>query len=203
MAALSSSRGKSSIRVWQLSGVPSTSGTGVSVATADYPAAPFATPPNAPQLGTSTLLDTNGDFLIDAFFQSGHLWVAANSGCVPAGDTTTRSCLRFVEIAPGLSPAVVQDLTFGEPGKYYYFPAIRPDGSGNLIAVFNPNTFQSPVLVKIGETAYTISPPRWGDYSGASLDPTSPNIVWLAAEDAQSVSGGGNQWATWIAPAHF
>jgi hypothetical protein len=221
IAALGSSKNKSFIRVWQLNGVPTSSGTGVSVTTADYPVAPFATPPNAPQLGTSTLIDTNGDFLIDAFYQSGHLWVAANSGCIPAGDTTTRSCMRFVEIAPGMTPAVMQDLTFGEKAEYYYFPAIRTDSIGNLIAVFNrssaseyvgvyasgqlvsfPNTFQTPVAVKAGETAYTISPPRWGDYSGASVDPTNPNTVWLAGQYAQSVSGG-NQWATWIAQARF
>jgi hypothetical protein len=34
--------------------------------TADVPVAPFATPPNAPQLGSSQLIDTNGDWLVAA-----------------------------------------------------------------------------------------------------------------------------------------
>ncbi len=98
----------------------------------------------------------------------------------------------------------MQDLTFGESGEYYYYPAIRADGGGNLIAVFNrsstgeyvgvyasgqpasaPNTFQMPVPVKAGEAPYTISPPRWGDYSGASLDPSSSTMVWIAGEYSQ------------------
>jgi hypothetical protein len=221
LAAVSAGKGSSSIRIWQLNGVPTTSGTGVTVTTANYPVTAFATPPNAPQAGTSTLIDTNGDWLVDAFYQNGNIWVAANSACTPAGDTTTRSCLRFVEIAPGLLPAVVQDLTFGEKGEYYYYPAIRPDSSGNLIAVFNrssgsenvgvyasgqlvsaPNTFQMPIPIKLGETSYTISPPRWGDYSGASVDPSNPARVWIANQYAQSVAGG-SQWATWIAQVHF
>jgi hypothetical protein len=227
MAAVGSSRKGSSIRVWQLNGVPNTSGTGVTVTTTDHSTAAFATPPNAPQKGVSTLIDTNGNWLVDAFYQSGHLWVSANSGCIPAGDTTTRSCMRFVEISPGTA-TVTQDLTFGEKGEYYYYPAIRPDSTGNLIAVFNrsssteyvgvyasgqltgaPNTFQMAVQVKAGETAYTASPPRWGDYSGASADPITAYLVWIAAQYAQYIppvppaTVGGNQWGTWIAQVHF
>ena len=220
LAAMGSSRQSSFLRVWQLNGVPNAGGTGVTATTADHATAAFKTPPNAPQLGTTTLLDTNGDWLLDAFYQNSHLWVAANSACVPPHDTATRACLRLVEIAPGTS-AVVQDLTFGESGEYYYYPAIRPDSNGNLIAVFNrssaseyagiyasgqlaaaPNTFQVPLLVKAGEAAYTTSPPRWGDYSGASLDPIQPTRAWTAAEYAQSIAGG-TQFGTWIAALHF
>ncbi len=221
LAAVPSGKNASSVRVWQLNGVPNANGTGVTVTTTNYSTAAFKTPPNAPQLGSSTLIDTNGFFLVDAFYQNGHVWVAANSGCVPAGDSKTRSCLRLVQLNVAGAPSVLQDLTFGEKGEYYYYPAIREDGSGNLIAVFNrssaseyvgvyasgqplgaPNTFQVPTLVKAGETSYTISPPRWGDYSGASLDPLAANTVWLSGEYAQSITGG-NQWGTWIAQAHF
>jgi hypothetical protein len=221
LAAVPTGKNSTSVRIWQLDGVPTTSGTGVTVKTTNYSTASFKTPPNAPQKGTSTLIDTNGDYLVDAFYQDGHIWVTANSGCVPAGDTTTRSCVRLVQLAVG-STTVLQDLTFGEKGEYYYYPAIREDSSGNLIAVFNrsssseyvgvyasgqpvgsPNTFQMPVLVKSGETSYTVSPPRWGDYSDASVDPTNTHTVWIGGEYAQSLTGEGNQWATWIAQVHF
>jgi hypothetical protein len=221
LAAIPSGKNASSVRVWQLDGVPNTSGTGVSVTTTNYSTAAFKTPPNAPQLGSSTLIDTNGSFLVDAFYQNGHVWVAANGGCVPSGDSKTRSCLRLAELNVAGAPSVMQDLTFGEKGEYYYYPAIREDSSGNLVAVFNrsstaeyvgiyasgqlssaQNTFQTPMLMKAGETAYTISPPRWGDYSGASPDPNTTNMVWLAGEYAQGTAGS-DQWATWIAQVHF
>src|SRR5262249_48019017 len=138
----------------------------------NYSTAPFRTPPNAPQRGSSALIDTNGAFLLDAFYENGHVWVAANSGCVPASDTTTRSCVRLVQLAVSGAPTVMQDLTFGEKGEYYYYPAIRTDGGGNLLVVFNrssaseyvgiyasgrklldpANTLQTPILLKAGET---------------------------------------------------
>lgn len=221
LAAVPTGKSSTSVRVWQLDGVPNTSGTGVTVKTANYSTAAFKTPPNAPQQGSSTLIDTNGDYLVDALYQNGHIWVTASSGCVPAGDNATRSCVRLVQLAVGASSTVMQDLTFGEKGEYYYYPAIREDANGNLIAVLNrsssseyvsvyasgqlrgaSNTFEMPVLVKSGEAAYTISPPRWGDYSGASVDPSNTSMVWIAGEYAQSLTGG-DQWATWIAQVHF
>ena len=222
MAAVNTS---TTIRVWKLNGVPNTSGTGVTMTASNVTVAPFITPPNAPQLGSSELIDTNGDYLVGgAYDDANHmLWVSAASGCVPIGDTATRSCLRLVEInLGGATPALAQDITFGVSGEYFYYPAVAFDQKGNFIAVFNrssgaeyvgvyaggqlasaPGTFQSPVVVKAGETAYTITPPRWGDYSGASTDPTlnSPN-VWLAGEYSQAVTGV-NQWGTWMTTASF
>lgn len=133
--------------------------------------------------------------------------------------------MRFVQISlAGATPVLLQDIAFGEKGEYYYYPAVALDQSGNLIAVFNrssgtefvgvyaggqladalhKNTFQEPVLLKLGETAYTITPPRWGDYSGASVDPTSGSLnVWLTGEYAQAITGA-NQWGTWIAQTFF
>jgi hypothetical protein len=227
MAAVGTSKSSASIRIWQLSGVPNTNGTGVTVKTNNVTVASFTTPPNAPQAGSTTLIDTNGDWLVGGVYNDATetLWLSAESGCVPSGDTSTRSCMRFVQISlTGATPVLLQDITFGEKGKYYYYPAVALDQSGNLIAVFNrssgtesvgvyaggqladalhKNTFQEPMVLKLGEAPYTISPPRWGDYSGASVDPTtgSPN-VWLGGEYAQAITGG-NQWGTWIVPVFF
>jgi hypothetical protein len=143
---------------------------------------------------------------------------------MPIGDTTERSCLRLVQISlAGTTPTLLQDITFGRIGEYYYYPAIAFDQKGNLIAVFNgssgsefvgvyaggqltgsPGTFQIPVTVKSGETAYTISPLRWGDYSGTSVDPNvGSSNVWLAGEYSQAITGGSNQWGTWLTTAYF
>jgi hypothetical protein len=88
--------------------------------------------------------------------------------------------------------------------RYFYYPAIQTDGSENLIAVFSgssageyasvypsgqkttelQNTFQTPVLIKAGEDAYTPFANRWGDYSGAAIDSTNQAVVWVAGEYA-------------------
>jgi hypothetical protein len=202
----------------------SKSKTGVSVTTTDVPVAPFLTPPDAPQAGSTNLIATNGDWLVGSVLDESHqtMWVSGESACVPKGDTATRSCLRFVQLSlSGTKPALIQDLTFGVQGKYLYYPALALDPNGNMSAVYNvssssdyvgvyaggqrfgsPSTFQSPVLLKAGEAPYDITPPRWGDYSGASSDPTPESLYnWLAGEYAQAANGG--QWGTWISSVYF
>jgi hypothetical protein len=53
-------------------------------------------------------------------------------------------------------------------------------------------------ISRAGDYPYTISPPRWGDYSGASVDPDD-STVWLAAEYATTAGGILNYWGTSIA----
>jgi hypothetical protein len=225
MAALGGSGSSNSIRVWKLTGTPNTSGTGVTATATNLSVAPFVTPPNAPQAGSTQLIDTNGTWLVGAAYDdtSKTMWVSGTSACMPIGDSVVRSCLRLVQISlGGGSPSLVQDITFGKPGEYYYYPAVAFDQYGNLIAVFNGSsatefvgvyaggqlanstgTFQNPITVKAGETAYTISPPRWGDYSGASTDPTvGSHTVWVVGEYSQAIAGG-NQWGTWLSTAYF
>jgi hypothetical protein len=226
MAALGSSGSSNTVRVWKLTGAPNTSGSGVTATAANVSVALFTTPPNAPQAGSTQLIDTNGDWLVGATFDdtSHTMWVAGTSACVPIGDTSTRSCLRLVQISlAAASPTLLQDITFGKPGEYYYYPAVAYDHNGNLIAVFNGSsaseyvgvfaggqatgnsgTFQNPITVKSGESAYTISPPRWGDYSGAAVDPTVGSAnVWLVGEYSKTASDGSDEWGTWVSIAHF
>ncbi len=54
---------------------------------------------------------------------------------------------------------------------------------------------RNPVLIKAGEAAYGAD--RWGDYSGAAIDPSDQTKVWVAGEYARVE--GGSEWGTWIA----
>jgi hypothetical protein len=106
----------------------------------------------------------------------------------------------------------------------YYFPTGTVDGNGNMLAVFNrssaaerpnlrftgwhaanfPNQTAFPAggggyfaSTRIGAApgAFTETRGRWGDYSGVSLDPASPQqYVWIAGE----VLAGNNFWTTRI-----
>jgi hypothetical protein len=220
MAAVNSAvSSTSTIDVWQVTGVP-----GVSTVLAPFNRLPIATisyPPNAKQQGTSVLIDTNDDSLLDAVYRDGSLWVSANDACVPGapGDSTVRSCVRLFNIDP-INMTVVQDFDYGDPGVYYYFSAIRTDNSGNLVAAFTgsstssyasayagmqasgsqPNELTNLSVTRPGDFPYTISPPRWGDYSGAAVDPDGS--VWLGAEYGTGVSVLGladPYWGTAIA----
>ncbi|MBI3780832.1 MAG: hypothetical protein HY278_07240 [candidate division NC10 bacterium] len=206
-----------SIRVWSVNGVPGV-GAGVTRSTKDVPITSLTSPPDARQAGTSTLIQTNDNRLLDAAYRNDVLWVSANSACVPLGDTTTRACLRLIQLSIGSSITKTQDFDFGQSGSYYYYPAVQIDGNGNLISVFSgssaslwagvyasgqrpadgPNTFQLPATIKFGENAYKPFANRWGDYSCASIDPSNSATIWVAGEYAHIE--GGSEWGTWIAP---
>jgi hypothetical protein len=209
-----------SIRVWSLRGVPGV-GTGVTVATKDLAISSLTSPPDAAQKGSSVLIQTNDNRLLDAAYENGALWVSANSACIPSQDTRTRACLRFIQFSTTSGITKSQDFDFGQSGLYYYYPAIQVDGNGNLIAVFSGssaglfagvyatgqrptdglNTLQNPVLVKAGENSYNPFANRWGDYSGASIDPSSLGTIWVAGEYVRIE--GGSEWGTWIAPVQM
>jgi hypothetical protein len=105
------------------------------------------------------------------------------------------------------------------------YPALMPDGHGNLFMMFdhmsstvNPEvrltalhgngTFASPgVLVKAGEAPYRagvcghrVPVCRWGDYSATSLDGFDDGHIWFAGEYANA-SGFRVNWGTFIGEA--
>jgi hypothetical protein len=207
----------SSVRVWSVTGVPGPSP--VSYVTTSLTIPSLSTPPNAPQLGTTALIATNDNALLDAAYRNGALWVSASSACTPSGDTAVRACLRFMQISTFPVIQLVQAPDFGDIGKYYYYPAIQLDVNNNLVTVFSGSstssyasvyaggqpagataTFKIPALIKAGEAAYT--PNRWGDYSGAGIDP-SGTAVWIAGEYALKNSSGSAEWGTWVAEVGF
>jgi len=220
MAAVNSGLAStSSLDVWRITGVPG--GNNLQITTRSLPIGTISYPPNARQAGTSEQLDTNDDSLLDAFFResSGSLWVSANDACTPSSDTAVRSCLRFIKvsIAADGTPSIAQDFDYGDVGTDYYYPAVRTDDAGNLYASFsgssgttypsayagveasgNTNELTKLSVTHAGEVAYALTPPRWGDYSGATVDPGGAS-AWLGAEYSESFSIFGSIWGTAIA----
>ncbi len=180
----------------------------------------WSPPPAADQPGSAVKLDTNDDRVISAAWQNNSLWLAGNEACTPAGDAVARSCLRVIEVATNTS-IVRQDITFGANGAYYFYPAIRPDGSGNLHVVFTNssasafasvsvtgrlatdplNTLQASAQIRAGGGAQTDSSGRMGDYAGAAVDPSDPSMVWVIGEYIKSTAS--RNWGTFIAGLRF
>jgi len=213
MAAVKFGKAKK-VRIWSVTGVPGVGG-GATFTSVDLRIATLGIPPDAVQMGTSDLVATNDSNLLDAVFRDGSLWLTANTACKPSGDKRRRACLRFTQILTG-ALTVAQDFNVGTVGTYAYYAAIQIDNDNNLIAVFSRssasefasvyasgrlttdtlNTLQTPVLIKAGEAPYGAD--RWGDYSGAGIDPSDQTTVWVAGEYAL-LPAGGSEWGTWIA----
>ena len=221
-----------SVEVWTVTGVPGVGGgssateTSLPFSSAAYtgPATPstLSTPPNAVQCNSSTTVATNDNALLDAVYRNGSLWVSANDACTPQGDTTARSCLRFIEISasPGTTASIAQNFDVGAAGEYLYYPAVRVDKYGNMGASFTESSSSlcpssaeltqqagsapgTPVMVNQGTAAYTQAN-RWGDYSGASVDPSDDTTFWFGSEYATTEpcsNGQCSAWGTWISSA--
>ncbi|HEY2372552.1 MAG TPA: hypothetical protein VGH82_08375 [Gaiellaceae bacterium] len=174
---------------------------------------PFAAQP-ATKGRASPGLDTNDDRVLDAVWQNGKLWFAANSGCVPPGDPLIRSCARIVELAtPAMT--VATDVDLSAAGANFLYPALRPNGNGDLVIVYGESgitiapstvvvartadgTFTQPVVIAKSASPYRGN--RYGDYFGAAVDPTDPATVWVAGESGTDIAGGGG-WSTYVASA--
>jgi hypothetical protein len=213
------------LHVWQITGTPAA--VDVSVIDAAHPAiGNLVTPPDAQQLGTTDVIQTNDNRILEAVWRNNRMWVTAAGACTPAGDSATRSCLKLIEVNTS-NNTVVQDFFFGTASRYLYYPAIRTDACGNLHVVYSrssstefaqtrvsgrlatdpPNTMSGDNLLKAGEIVYTQdpaldeSPYRWGDYMGAALDPADPSVVWVVGEYAKN--DPFERWGTWIGKLRF
>jgi hypothetical protein len=177
--------------------------------------APTTAPPSPRQPSGMPVTQEIDDRFLSAVWQSGRLWVSGNNGCFPAGDFTTRSCMRLIEISTGGTPTVAQDIDAGQNGVDLSYPAVTVNSSGDLFIGYSassptlypsalavdslaasPVTFENPVTLASGLTSYmggTTS--RWGDYSAAAPDPSNPSDVWVTAEYQASATIAGN-WGT-------
>jgi hypothetical protein len=207
--------------IWSLTGVPGV-GMGTSAADTIATITDFTDPPSATQKnGGGITIDTGDQRVLDVVFRDGILWGSDTDACKPSGDTTTRACMQFFEVLTGgASPTVNQDFSFGTQNAYDYYPSVDLDSSDDLITSFTQssstefasafvdgrlsgdtvNTLGTPVLFQAGTKAYNGT--RWGDYSGAGVDPNDQTAIWVAAEYATGATTGLN-WGTWIAEARL
>src|SRR2546422_2513580 len=177
-----------------------------------------AVPRSAPQLGARSTLDTADNRVQDAMWADDRLWLSLADGCIPAGDNQVRSCVGLIEVDTA-NGTIAQDFDVGISGKYLFYPALRTDAAGNLVVVFGysstteypemrvatrsvhdpPNTIGAPQVLRAGEGPEASGCPnnsvcRYGDYFGASQNPSDLGIVWVAGE-----YGTASGWATFIA----
>ena len=213
------------LTVWAISGVPGVSNVAfnkkpVPLVDPLVPALP------ATQKDTSDRIPTGGgrdDGLLDAYFRDGNLWASANGRCSSVDETTCAWFFHIQSITPSLLNMKETDFKVGGSGSNnYYYPAIRPGSKGDLVAVFSgsssahypsvyagvslsPNfgSLQQVTLLHKGDSAYTQLGSdgkyidRWGDYSGAAVDPAN-GAVWVAGEYATQDHLSYSMWGTWI-----
>ena len=197
--------------------------------------APYEPPPNANQRGGSApdpeldpncanpcLIDTGGNRIRNVVYRDGSVWTAHS---VADTGSPQLARARYVRVAAG-GPTLLEDVAFGSPDCWYYYPALTTDADSNMVMVFNRScsdsaaqpeyagsryatridgaTLQPSVELKAGEANYVKtyggSRNRWGDYSGAAVDPADPSSIWIFGEYAASPE---DTWGTWFGQIQF
>jgi hypothetical protein len=179
---------------------------------------PGVTATTGPPAGTQPsgpAIETNDDRLLSAVWQNGNLWASGNDACVPS--TVVQSCLRLFEVSTA-SNSMLVDGDLGFAGQDLYYPAVALDGLGDVyLAATQSSSTLYPSVVVFGKSTTSaafvgvdLPEPdggasylgnRWGDYSGAAMDPANPSVVWLAGE--YSTQGGNPNWGTAVAETSF
>jgi hypothetical protein len=173
---------------------------------------PFATQPPTAAGRAQPPIDTNDDRVLESVWENGRLWFTANTACEPAGDSLIRSCARIAELATATG-TVTMDSNLSQAGAHLFYPAMRPDGSGNLVVVYGESGVAvNPEVVAVGRTqegAFTVPVviarsrgaylgDRYGDYFGAARDAENPGLVWVAGEAPTGLASASG-WATTVA----
>ena len=170
----------------------------------------YTYPSQVPQLGTSVQHYLFEPRFWSCVYRNGSIWAVHHVN-------SDRARVRWYEIdvqgwpVSGQTPVLSQhgEIDMGS-GIYTFFPAIAVDHNHNVAIVFAHSastqytsmwrstraandpagTLQAPELIKASDSPETSG--RWGDYSGASEDP-SGDAIWLAHEWRATGS-----WSTWI-----
>jgi hypothetical protein len=183
----------------------------------------FGVPPNAVQMGSTSLLNTGDDRMQQVQFINGHLWGELNTALNVAGSSTQLSANAWFELHPQVRNSQIASATItrqgilASPGNFLFYPALQVTPNGEVAMVFSisgPTLFASAAFARMsagghsfglitiaaaGTGPYAPSSTRWGDYSWAVADPNGRSI-WLATEyipapDRQT-SDGLQNWGT-------
>ncbi len=183
-------------------------------------------PADAPQRGTSQLIDTGKGRIENAVLRSGRIWTVHT---VDSLDGTGRTEIAWYEIDPALAnPAgsygPLQQGRVGDPDLWLYFPSIAVNGeeavaigataSGPAVFAGGYYTVRQPAdpagsmrklaMLRDGEDSYYKTIPgarnRWGDYSATVVDPVDDTGFWTIQEYAAPSAGNCamcDRWGTW------
>ena len=180
---------------------------------------PYSGLPNAPQLGSSQLIETNDTRLLNSVMRNGTLWTTHTV----SDNTNSMTQAAWYQLDPAsaslTNPGVpVQQGRISDTTRFYYFPSIAVNANGDVGIGFSgsspteyasayytaraasdpPGTMQSVATLKMGLASYFkdygSGRNRWGDFSATCVDPTDDLTFWTLQEYAATPA---NTWATW------
>ena len=164
-----------------------------------------------PQPGTSILVDSLSDSLLNAVFRNGTVYTGHS---IKAGGFNCAAGIKSINVA---TKTKVLDEVIGAAGDFMCQPVVTVDTNNNVYTVFNRSnsavfpeirytvktpadaTFQASGVLKLGEAAQTTfrrgNVARWGDYNGIALDPVD-GCAWI--NSMYGVNTASDNYGTWV-----
>ncbi len=179
------------------------------------PMTTYNSAPNANQLGGGTpALEGGGSSLRnEPVYRDGKLFVTHS---IRNPSNASYSALHYFSINVATN-TIAEDYALGSTGYFYFYPSLAVDKAGSSVLTFSrsgDNEYagafytsrhlldvgfgaSKPIAVGLGNYVKTFGGTRnrWGDYTGAWVDPTNDCDIWLLSEYAAGV----NTWGTYIA----
>ncbi len=176
----------------------------------------------APQLGTTTKIDTGDSRLQNCALRGGTIW-CSHTIFLPLA-LPTRSAVQWFQIDPA-APAILQRGRIDDASAtfFYAYPSIAVNKNNDVLIGYNrfsandyasdefsfrlasdpPNTLEPDVLFKAGEAPYVVvgrnsGSNRWGDFSTTMVDPADDLTFWTIQEYAATPPARQNgKFGTW------
>ncbi len=166
---------------------------------------------DATQEGSSNTIDMGDSRVSDVVCKDGYLYSAYTA----QNTTSNGSMIVYFKVNTNNNYQLLINGKIEAANKFYYYPVLQPDNYGNIVFVFNQSSSsdyvgvawtilysgnqnaETPLWLKEGVASYynpLSGKNRWGDYSGAALDPANNQDVWICGEWADN----NNQWSTQI-----
>jgi hypothetical protein len=131
--------GSSDVHIFSITGTPSANN--VSMADASIGVGSVSGPPLAAQpSGGDANIATNDDRVTHAVWRNNSMWAVFNEGCTPAGDTSNRACLRFVEASTSGGINGTDNVQLGYVGGDIYYGAVMLDPGMDLYGGFTASS---------------------------------------------------------------
>ncbi len=186
--------------------------------------------PDAPQLGTDDRIDVNDRRILDAVWRNNELWltmtIMPNSG-PDTGEPTAHWMKIDTTTWP---PVLADQGDIGgedihlDGGVYTFFPSLAVNDAGDAVfgfAASSPSMYCGAYVTgrEAGDPSGTVrrvetiragldyyirrfgsTRNRWGDYSGAALDPADEDVFWVFNEYAMArgtiIDDEDGRWGT-------
>jgi len=178
-----------------------------------YPVVPYGIAPDAKQPGSDILIQGGFSALRNEPLYRDGILHAVHS--IKNSEYHSLSALHYLAIDP-VQNIVKKDMVLGDNKNYYFYPALAVDEDSNIIISYSrcstneyAGGFFTIIPNKSGVPSESIElvsgnsyfnrdngsgRSRWGDYSGAWLDPIDKKSFWISVEYVEAV----DTWGTWI-----